>query len=55
MPRVIGIDIAKRTFDIATLQANGKYRTKPSWPTVQTASRSWSSGCSSTANRRPGS
>lgn len=28
MPRVIGIDIAKRTFDIATLQTNGKYRTK---------------------------
>lgn len=28
MPRIIGIDIAKRTFDIATLQANGKYRTK---------------------------
>ncbi|WP_237234771.1 IS110 family transposase [Pseudomonas sp. TCU-HL1] len=25
---VIGIDIAKHTFDIATLQANGKYRTK---------------------------
>ncbi|WP_350446189.1 IS110 family transposase [Pseudomonas solani] len=28
MPSVIGIDIAKHTFDIATLQANGKYRTK---------------------------
>ncbi len=28
MPHVIGIDIAKRTFDIATLQTNGKYRTK---------------------------
>lgn len=28
MPCVIGIDIAKHTFDIATLQANGKYRTK---------------------------
>lgn len=28
MPSVIGIDIAKRTFDIATEQPNGKYRTK---------------------------
>lgn len=28
MPSVIGIDIAKHTFDIATLQTNGKYRTK---------------------------
>ncbi|MFG3503864.1 IS110 family transposase [Pseudomonas sp. NPDC047963] len=28
MPSVVGIDIAKHTFDIATCQANGKYRTK---------------------------
>lgn len=28
MPSVIGIDIAKHTFDLATLQPNGKYRTK---------------------------
>ncbi|MNM43424.1 Transposase IS116/IS110/IS902 family protein [compost metagenome] len=28
MPIVVGVDIAKRTFDIALLQANGKYRTK---------------------------
>lgn len=28
MSTVIGIDIAKHTFDIATLQANGKHRTK---------------------------
>ncbi|GLZ89615.1 IS110 family transposase [Metapseudomonas resinovorans] len=28
MPSVVGIDIAKHSFDIATLQANGKYRTK---------------------------
>ncbi len=28
MTRVVGIDIAKHTFDIATLQANGKFRTK---------------------------
>lgn len=28
MPRIVGIDIAKRTFDIAVLQANGKFRTK---------------------------
>ncbi|WKN20943.1 IS110 family transposase [Azotobacter vinelandii] len=28
MTIVVGIDIAKRQFDIATLQANGKYRTK---------------------------
>ncbi|SFA38355.1 hypothetical protein SAMN05216263_1011, partial [Metapseudomonas otitidis] len=27
MPSVIGIDIAKHTFDLATLQPNGKYRT----------------------------
>ncbi len=28
MPNVVGIDIAKHTFDIALPQANGKYRTK---------------------------
>ncbi|TBU87768.1 IS110 family transposase [Phytopseudomonas dryadis] len=28
MSTVVGIDIAKHTFDIATLQANGKHRTK---------------------------
>nr|WP_272888631.1 transposase [Stutzerimonas stutzeri] len=28
MTRVVGIDIAKHTFDIAALQANGKFRTK---------------------------
>lgn len=28
MPSIVGIDIAKHSFDIATLQANGKYRTK---------------------------
>lgn len=28
MSSVVGIDIAKHSFDIATLQANGKYRTK---------------------------
>lgn len=28
MSRIVGVDIAKRTFDIAVLQANGKYRTK---------------------------
>ena len=28
MTHFIGVDIAKQTFDIATLQANGKYRTK---------------------------
>lgn len=28
MSMVIGVDIAKHTFDIATLQANGKHRTK---------------------------
>jgi transposase len=28
MTSVVGIDIAKNTFDIATLQGNGKYRTK---------------------------
>ena len=28
MPSVIGIDIAKRTFDIATVQPNAKYHTK---------------------------
>lgn len=28
MPSVIGLDIAKHTFDLATLQPNGKYRTK---------------------------
>lgn len=28
MTSVVGIDIAKNTFDIATLQANGKHRTK---------------------------
>ncbi|TYP62464.1 IS110 family transposase [Stutzerimonas stutzeri] len=32
MPSVIGIDIAKRTFDIATQQPNGKYRTKAKLP-----------------------
>ena len=25
---VVGIDVAKQTFDIATLQLNGKYRTR---------------------------
>ncbi|WP_339487105.1 IS110 family transposase, partial [Pseudomonas sp. EL_65y_Pfl2_R95] len=28
MTIVVGIDIAKHSFDIATLQGNGKYRTK---------------------------
>lgn len=28
MSSIVGIDIAKHSFDIATLQANGKYRTK---------------------------
>ncbi|SFM52824.1 hypothetical protein SAMN05216256_1141, partial [Halopseudomonas pachastrellae] len=28
MTLVVGIDIAKRTFDLATLQPNGKHRTK---------------------------
>ncbi|SDK02100.1 hypothetical protein SAMN05216186_1041, partial [Pseudomonas indica] len=28
MTIVVGVDIAKKTFDIAVLQANGKYRTK---------------------------
>lgn len=28
MPKVVGIDVAKHSFDIATLQANGKFRTK---------------------------
>lgn len=28
MTLVVGVDIAKKTFDIAVLQANGKYRTK---------------------------
>lgn len=28
MTIVVGVDIAKRQFDVATLQANGKYRTK---------------------------
>lgn len=32
MTIVVGIDIAKHTFDIATLQSNGKYRTKARLP-----------------------
>ena len=28
MSSIVGVDIAKHSFDIATLQANGKYRTK---------------------------
>lgn len=32
MTAVVGIDIAKQTFDIATLQSNGKYRTKAKLP-----------------------
>lgn len=32
MPAFIGVDIAKKTFDIATLQANGKFRTKARLP-----------------------
>lgn len=32
MASVIGVDIAKQTFDIATLQDNGKYRTKAKLP-----------------------
>jgi hypothetical protein len=28
MVAVVGIDVAKHTFDIATLQPNGKYRTR---------------------------
>ena len=32
MTTVVGIDIAKHTFDIATLQSNGKYRTKAKLP-----------------------
>ncbi|EJR8320508.1 IS110 family transposase [Escherichia coli] len=32
MTAVVGIDIAKHTFDIATLQSNGKHRTKAKMP-----------------------
>lgn len=32
MTRIVGIDIAKNTFDIATLQDNGKFRTKGKLP-----------------------
>lgn len=32
MTTVVGIDIAKHTFDIATLQSNGKHRTKAKLP-----------------------
>jgi len=32
MTAVVGIDIAKHTFDIATLQSNGKHRTKAKLP-----------------------
>lgn len=35
MTRIVGIDIAKRTFDIATLQDNGKFRTKGGLPNQQ--------------------
>ena len=32
MTHFVGVDIAKHTFDLATLQANGKYRTKGKLP-----------------------
>ena len=32
MTHFVGVDIAKHSFDIATLQANGKYRTKGKLP-----------------------
>ena len=32
MSSIVGVDIAKHSFDIATLQANGKYRTKSKLP-----------------------
>jgi len=44
MPSVIGIDIAKHTFDLATRQPNGNYRTKANLPNKKadfTVLRDW--------------
>ena len=55
MVAVVGIDVAKHTFDIATLQPNGKYRTRSKLANDPSGFASCASGWRSTPVPMPGS